>query len=60
MTLTDLENRIKESCHSFEIQEEDFIEGPKLNKSHKYLQFMDIGYNITTVNRTTGKEHYQI
>jgi len=38
----------------------DFIHGPALSDSHRYISFVDIGFNILKVNRATGIEENNI
>jgi molybdenum cofactor biosynthesis enzyme MoaA len=42
------------------VRTDDFIHGPTLLDSHRYISFVDIGFNILKVNRVTGIEENKI
>ena len=50
------DENIKNSVTSHEVRVADFVQGPALLEGHNYLSFIDIGFEIITVNKSLGTE----
>ena len=54
------EEDAKQCVQVIEVFKDDLIDVPVLTKECKYFGFIDIGYNVTTVQKFTGKEENEI